>query len=123
MKKTTLSLTVVSLIGMLSFFSSCKKESSKAAVLNQDLITKVNSWLDKQKVSFQPNKVANIELLKTNLDFANLSIETSDGNEQIVIVPINEKFKGMKGIDQNAIPDLVVILDKYGSEQEFGEAQ
>ena len=50
---------------MLGLFS-CQKEFEKQNTNNvhSELISKVNGWLDKQKSPTQPNKAANIDLLK-----------------------------------------------------------
>ncbi len=99
---------------LAAFVNSCRKETSQGSS-NKEFISKVNTWLDGQKVPTQPNKASNIELLKENLDFSNLSIEESYGGEQIIIVPINENFKTIKNIDQKSIPDLVLIVNKSGA--------
>jgi hypothetical protein len=86
MKKTISKLQLlfcVILIGVLS----CKKETSDT--LNNDVtINKVNAWLDNQITLTKSAKSQNIQLLKDNLDIANLKLEKSDDNEQLVIIPI-----------------------------------
>jgi len=75
---------IIPFLFLAAFFFSCKKEESKnsePSSVNKELQTKINSWLDGQKPKTQPNKAANVELLKDNLDFSKLSIEKSKENE------------------------------------------
>ena len=92
-------------------FYACKKEISSNSS-NKGIIVKVNSWLDQQKNPAQPMKAGNIEALRNNLDYSKLQIEESGENEQILVIPVNESFKILKNIDQNTIPNLVLILSK-----------
>lgn len=109
---------IIPFLFLTAFFFSCKKEESKNAepsYVNKELQTKINSWLDDQKPKTQPNKAANVQLLKDNLDFSKLTIEKSEGDEQIVIVPVKESLKALKKIDAVTIVNLVLILDKNGA--------
>jgi hypothetical protein len=54
-------------------------------------------------------------LIKTNLDFSKLRIENSEGNEQLVIVPIKEQFKMIKHVDAKTVVNLLIVLDQYGN--------
>jgi hypothetical protein len=104
-----LSITTILLI-------SCRKEASQGLPdSNDEMISKVNSWFDNQKISSQPNKSSNIELLKNNLDFSGLRIEEYDKGEKIIIVPVKDEFKKTRQIDNNKIPNLVLIFDKSGN--------
>jgi hypothetical protein len=99
------------------FLSSCQKEVSQNTTgnSNKEIIAKVNSWLEIQKAGFNSKKADNVDLLKSNLDYLKLRIEPSGEGEQIVIVPINEKFKALKIVDKSSIPNLVLILDRAGN--------
>ena len=96
------------------YFTSCKKQVSSDQTLNQEIVAKVNAWLDDNKSEEQPGHAANIEMLKSNLEFSELRIEESSHDEKIIVIPINEKLKTEKGIDPNAVPNLVLIFDASG---------
>ncbi len=103
-------LFCVILIGALS----CKKETSDT--LNNDVtINKVNTWLDNQIILTKSAKAQNIQLLKENLDIANLKLENSEENEQLVIIPIKEAFKQLRNIDNKTTLYFVAIMNKTGS--------
>src|SRR5258705_12705590 len=99
---------------MMLVLFSCQKEAVKKNS-NDQLISKVNVWLDNQKSGLTPNKAANIDLLKENLEYSNLRIEPSGEGEQIIIVPITDNFKTLKITDKNSFPNLVLLLNKSGS--------
>ncbi|HEV8284288.1 MAG TPA: hypothetical protein VGQ09_08255 [Chitinophagaceae bacterium] len=113
MRKATLFVAAPYVALIIVFFNSCKKETSQN-LSNTEIIVKVNSWLEQQKSEKQPNKAANIDLLKNNLDFSKLEFEKSDNEEQILIIPINESFKTIKKIDKNLNLNLLLIINKSG---------
>lgn len=96
-------------------FHSCKKDHSQDANNESEIISKVNSWLEKQKPEGKPNKTANVELLKNNLDISGLRVEQSGEDEQLIIIPIKAEYKTEKAIKDNVIPNLVLILNKSGN--------
>jgi len=93
---------------------SCQKEFEKQNTNNThgELISKVNSWLDKQKSPIQPNKAANIDLLKDNLNFSELKFEELNQNEKFLIIPVNEDYETKKNIDKKTILVLLLVMDK-----------
>jgi hypothetical protein len=103
------------------FFNSCKKDitnnptDQENSQLNKEVITKVNAWLDSQKPANKPNKKATIELLKNNLDFSKLRVEEFKGNEQFLVIPVNEDFKTKKNVNKGTIPVLLLVVDKSGN--------
>lgn len=102
------------LLIFIQILNSCQKNLEKfetASPLKGEMKIKINLWLDKQKVESQPNKMANIELLKNSLSFDNLKIDKSNNGEKIVVIPIEDKFKTNKDVDKNSSVSLVVILD------------
>lgn len=99
---------------MLVLFS-CQKEAVKKDNSNDLIISKVNNWLDKQKSEKQPNKAANIDLLKENIDFSSLNFEDLNQNEQFIVIPIKENYKLKKNIDVNTPAVLLLVRDKTGS--------
>ena len=99
-------------VSMLFLFS-CKKDEVQNNSQDQ-LILKVNNWLDGRKPAQKQTQAENVELLKSNLEFAGLRIEQSEEGEKIIIIPINENFKTIKNIDKASIPNLVLILDNVG---------
>jgi hypothetical protein len=105
-------LSLLFAISLLFFGPSCKKDYQKQP--NDELVLKVNSWLENQKSPSQPNKAANIETLKNNVDFSRSWVEASDGGEQILIIPINEKFRSVRNIDNKSILNLVIMLNNSG---------
>lgn len=103
-------LFFVILIGALS----CKKETSESPT--RDItINKVNAWLDNQIALTKSAKAQNILLLKENLDIANLKLENSGDNEQLLTIPIKETFKQSRNIASDAVPYFVAIMNKAGS--------
>jgi hypothetical protein len=109
MRKSIL-LLVLPLLAVF-YFTSCKKQVSSDHASNQEIVAKVNAWLDDNKSEKQPGHAANIEMLKSNLEFSQFRIEESSHNEKIIVIPINERLKTEKSIDPNAVPNLVLILD------------
>jgi hypothetical protein len=82
---------------------------------NQEIVTKVNIWLDAKKPENKQGHAANIEMLKSKLDFSQLRLEESSLSEKIIVIPVNEQFKtGKTSIDPKAIINLVLILDASG---------
>jgi len=71
--------------------------------------------LDDQKPKNKPNKLANVELLKGNLDFAKSHIEKLLGGDKIVVIPIKTEFNSAKNIDGNVVPNFIAIFDSVGN--------
>jgi hypothetical protein len=112
-KLTSLTMPSIWLIVLLFFFS-CRKEWSSNAK-NTAISETVNAFLDRQKSPLQPNKAANIDLLKNNLDFSAISYEQySEGNE-LMIIPVKHAFTTKKNIDGNTGVYVVFINDKSGA--------
>ena len=81
----------------------------------QAIVQKVNDWLDNETVSVTKGKKANIELLKNNLDLSHLRVEQSGEQEKIIVIPVKYEFKKVKHVDNNKIPNLVLVVDKSGN--------
>ena len=112
MRKTFL-LPLILWATMLVLFS-CQKEFEKQNTNNTrgELISKVNGWLDKQKSPIQPNKAANIDLLKDNLNFTELRFEDLNQSEKFLIIPVNEDYETKKNIDKKTVLILLLVMDK-----------
>jgi len=123
------------LIVPILFMYSCQKViSTEYDASSQDIELKVNTWLDNQKRGFgssdniaikssssevksnsaQPKKNANIDLLKTNLEYSSAIQSVISKKYNSLIVPIKEELKTKKGIDKSATLSLVLITDKTG---------
>ena len=85
MRRSLLFLPI--LWAMMLILASCQKDAEKKNN-NDELISKIYSWLDKQKSPNQPNKAANVDLLKENIDFSALKFEHFTKNEQFIVIPI-----------------------------------
>ena len=109
MRKTFL-LPLILWATMLVLFS-CQKESIENES-NDQLISKVNNWLDKQKSPTEPNKAANIDLLKDNLNFTEQRFEDLNQNEKFLIIPVNEDYETKKNIDKKTVLVLLLVMDK-----------
>ncbi|MDP4265611.1 MAG: hypothetical protein Q8941_24035, partial [Bacteroidota bacterium] len=109
--KTKLQSLVIPLLLAGIFFTSCKKDSPAKISADKEMVQKVSSWLDAQKVTTQPNKSRNIDLLKDNLELENASYKPSNAGEQILIIPAREDLKTAKGIDQKSAVYLLLILN------------
>ncbi len=109
-----LSLIYCRVIAITVIFLSCQKDISEKFSLSSEVSNKIDTWLDNQKSGLLHFKAENINLLKKNLDYSNLRIEKSNGNEQIVIIPLTEEFKQMKVNDKNSMPNLIIILSSSG---------
>src|SRR5688572_751167 len=99
---------------MILILLSCQKNEVRDNS-NELLISKINSWLEKQKSEKQPNKASNIDLLKENIDFSALKFEGLNENEQFVVVPVKENYKIRKNIDKNTHATLLLVRDKTGN--------
>jgi hypothetical protein len=113
MKKTKWLLGGSILLVVMLFLISCQKELADGSSANAN-VAKVNSWVETQKAAVLPGKVANIELLKANLNFSGLKIEKSNDNEQLLIVPVKDNFKTLRNISEKTNVKLVLIIDKEG---------
>ena len=114
MRKAILPLIVMGLPGAFFFFNSCKREISPDSSSNHVTVAKVNAWLDQQKQGKLPDKIANLELLKNNLNFSSIRFERSDNGEQFLVVPIDEKFKEPAKIDKRPIMNLFLVINTSG---------
>jgi hypothetical protein len=54
-------------------FNACKKEDTNSdlttKVVDKEIVNKVNSWLESKKPTGKAVQTANVELLKSNLNF------------------------------------------------------
>jgi hypothetical protein len=114
MRNAFLFKLVMLLPAMTILFNACKRENSQNFPDNK-IAMKIKSWLDLQKPSKKPNKSANVEALKNNLDFSKARYEVLSQDKQLLIVPVLENFKRLKDIDQNTLPELLLILDRSGN--------
>jgi hypothetical protein len=99
---------------MVLILASCQKDVEKKND-HDELISKIYSWLEKQKSPNQPNKAANIDLLKENIDFSTLKFEPFTNNEQFIVIPIKENYKIKKNIEKNTPAVLLLVQDKPGN--------
>ncbi|HEX6847439.1 MAG TPA: hypothetical protein VF144_10685 [Chitinophagaceae bacterium] len=109
MRKSILSLPIGA---MILFLVSCQKGTEDKTNTNDQLISKVNSWLDKQKFPSQPNKAGNIDLLKSNLSFSGLRFEQLNQEERFIVIPVNEEYAAKKNIDRNVVLMLLLVVNK-----------
>jgi hypothetical protein len=109
MKKT--SQTIFTILA-ISIAFGCQKNTTHTS--NLVFERQILSWLIKQKSETQPNKANNIDLLSENLNFSNLTTEDSHDGEKILIIPIADKYKQVKGVNKNWITTLVVRLTASG---------
>ena len=109
MRKTFLLRSI--LWGAMFVLFSCQKEAEKANS-NDQMFKKVFSWLDHQKSPSQPNKAANIDLLKDNLNFSELRFEELNQNERFLIIPVHEDYETKKNIDKKTVLVLLLVMDK-----------
>ena len=70
--------------------------------------------MEKQKTGLLAFKAANVNLFRENIEYSDLRIEKSEGGEQIIIIPISEKFKAQKISNKSSIPNLVLLLNRSG---------
>lgn len=112
MRRSLLFLPI--LWALMLILASCQKDAEKKNN-NDELVSKIYSWLDKQKSPNQPNKAANIDLLKENIDFSALRFEQFTKNEQFIVIPIKENYKIKKNIDKNTPSVLLLVQDKPGN--------
>jgi hypothetical protein len=112
MRKITLSLIACCLAGSFAYLISCKKDASPKSFSNNAAITKINTWLEEQKQAKQSSRAANVDLLKSNLEYSNLRFEKSENGEQFLIVPVKDDFKSAAEIEKNTVVDLVLFINK-----------
>ena len=94
-------------------FFSCKKESTHS-VVNEQMITSVHTWLDKQQNPNKPNRSNNIKTLKTHLNLAAME-EIKYARGSTVVIPIDNEFRTFAKISEGSILNLVVLVNKDGS--------
>lgn len=115
MRKLTLLLIVVCLGGTFIFFYSCKKDTAPHLSSNDATTAKVNSWLDEQEKGKHQNRIANMELLKANLEFSSARFEKSGNDEQLLIIPVNDNFKTTTELDKGDGVNLVLFINASGN--------
>ena len=105
------------LLGVITIIlSSCQKDVNKTDK-NEELISKVNTWLTSRKPINKKTQSENVELLRNNLDYSALSIEQTRNNEEILVIPIKDELKQKKNLDARSILNLVLIRDNMGKIQ------
>jgi hypothetical protein len=118
MRKTTFFPIVLILSAAIVFFNACKKEAAQDETnsnsLTKEIIAKVNSWLDSQKITFTDYRRSNIESLKENLDLNAGHLESYKQNDQFIIVPVKNGFKSKNNKDKNPFNYLVLVLSEKG---------
>lgn len=98
---------------MMLVLFSCQKDVEKKNN-NDQLISKVNNWLDKQKSVNQPNRAANVDILKENIDFSGLRYEDLNVNERFIVMPIKDDYRIKKNIDNSTVPVLLLVMNTMG---------
>ncbi|HET9744557.1 MAG TPA: hypothetical protein VFP97_02525, partial [Chitinophagaceae bacterium] len=93
--------------------TSCKKESSGDHP-NEEVMLRINNWLDSQKPVNKPYKTEYIDLLKENIEPVNIRIENLGNGEKFLIVPVKEKFKTLKKLEMNSVINLLLVIDEAG---------
>ncbi len=102
---------------LLTFFLgalllSCMKENSKTESASPDFVKlhRVIAWLDEQKQQFKhPNNQNALTVLKENLICSQLSIETLNDKEKIIIIPLKKEFNTSNITTQSSLKNLVII--------------
>ena len=105
------------LITML--FISCKKEdlgSDESQVQSYgNLIPKIKIWLDEQKKDLPATSVAIIDSLNANVEYGNIRLEKYRNSEELIVVPVSEKFKSKNNDGKNPVNYLVLVLKNQDS--------
>ena len=118
MRKMGIVMMIAVAFGVALGLNSCKKNDSPNRVTGSNksavIIEKLNSWFDKHKTPGLPNKAANVELLKKNLDFSSLRVENLN-EKQFVMIPIRDELLRIKKYDDKTIGNLLVLVDKAGN--------
>ena len=116
--KETISIPSYILLVML-FFIACKKESLNADnpqnPANEQLISKIKSWLDEQKNGLPANSVARIDSLKGSLVYNELRLEKYRESNEFIIVPISNEFKSRNNSNKNPVSYLVLVFENQDS--------
>lgn len=118
MRKMGIVMMIVVALGVALSLNSCKKKDSDnfstGSNKSAEIIEKLNRWFNQQKFPNQPNKTANVELLRNNLDFSSLKVEQLN-EKQFVVIPIRDELLRIKKNDDKIIGNLLVLIDKTGN--------
>ncbi|MEO8173114.1 MAG: hypothetical protein ABI581_08530 [Sediminibacterium sp.] len=109
MKKTRMLVTIGMIVMLLN---SCKKEALRDP-MQKDVELKVTSWIESKTATMTGSK-ENVELLKRNLDYANMHLEEASRGEKIAVIPILDEYKSARQLSQHMIPNLIVYITNAG---------
>lgn len=118
LRGTKLQLHFLVLVSLLVLFISCKKESvpdTPPSAVNEKLVAKIKSWLDEKKIDAAEDARKIIDSLKENINFVQLRIEPYRNSEELIVVPIANKFKSKNNVDKNPINYLVMVFKAQDS--------
>ena len=59
-----------------------------------------------------------VELLRNNLDYLNMRLESSRKNEKILIIPLKEDFKSKKHLKRKVIANVILHINSYDNIKE-----
>ncbi len=102
----------------LLFIASCQKMDSpyegKSNTSDKEIVSKINAWLNDQKLLNTKERKVIIQSVQDNLVFSDLRFEEGKMGEKLIIVPISKNFLSQNNIDKNPINILVLTLNKAG---------
>lgn len=90
---------------------SCKKELKDFSLEEGRLQQEVVNWLNSNKVESQPNKASNIDRLIQSLNFSDAKVETFVDGDELIIIPINGRYKAQSSGADHSLLNLILIND------------
>jgi len=105
-----------SLLLMSTMFNSCQKEQKEVTkdLSKESVTSNITSWLDRQGPPSKSNLIANIELLKRNLELNKTRREEYKDADQFIIIPINKEYNREKRINEKNQLNLLVVATNSG---------
>jgi hypothetical protein len=103
---------IASILFVILAFASCKKNDIQEPDPTSKYAKQVKDWLDLKKDQ-EPNNFERINLLSENLNYSKIYEEKSVNNQKLVIIPIKAEYKSKRKINQDAITNLVVVLNQF----------
>lgn len=121
MKKITILITGVFLFFIaIIAFSSCKKDTAsseentaaRASALTSEAISKINTWLEKQKKAASLTGISRIQSLKESLAYSLAMTRDLRRSDSILIIPINKGYETAINKERSPVNMLVIFFNE-----------
>ncbi|MBL7745419.1 MAG: hypothetical protein JNN00_18260 [Chitinophagaceae bacterium] len=94
-------------------FSSCQKDASVDPSPSKDeLVTKVNAWMDARIAAVTGDRATKAESIKSNLDFGAMRLEPYRLDEKLLVVPVRSSFRSANNQGKDPVNYLLLVVSR-----------